>query len=324
MSNQFITDVDASIFVAGHNGMVGSAIVRYLKSLNYKNLVLKERNDLDLLDQAAVRNFFSSTSIDYVILAAARVGGIHANNTQRADFIFENLVIETNVIHSAYATRVKRLLFLGSSCIYPRDCEQPMSEEFLLTGALEETNRPYALAKISGIELCDAYNRQYGTDFRCVMPTNLYGPGDYYHKENSHVIPALIMKFHEAKKLKLPHVTVWGTGKVKREFLYVEDLAIACWQVLSLDKRLFYEKYAPKLPFINVGYGNDIDIKALAYLIRDVVDYQGSIVFDESRPDGVARKLLDSRKIRQLGWSPQIDLKAGLKLAYRCFLNQSS
>jgi GDP-L-fucose synthase len=312
---------NAKIYIAGHRGLVGSALVRQLQAQGYRNLLTRTHAELDLTNQTAVAEFFAAEKPDYVFLAAAKVGGIHANNTYPADFIHENLAIQSNVIHQAYVNGVKRLLFLGSSCIYPRDCPQPIKEEYLFTGPLEPTNRPYALAKISGIEMCWSYNRQYGTQYMAVMPTNLYGAGDNYHPQNSHVIPALIRKFHEAKINHQPQVTVWGTGTPKREFLYSDDMAAGCLFVMNLPDNL----YQPLLganrndglpPLLNLGYGDDLTIADLAQLVKQVTGYAGDIVFDTSKPDGTMRKLMDSSRLNNLGWQPKVDLKTGLQQAY--------
>ncbi|MGQ2965246.1 GDP-L-fucose synthase family protein [Methylophilus sp.] len=322
-------DKNAKIYVAGHRGLVGSAIVKALLAQGYTNLLTRTHAELDLTSQSAVGDFFASEKPEYVFLAAAKVGGIHANNTYPAEFIYENLSIQTNVIHQSYINGVKRLLFLGSSCIYPKFAPQPMKEEHLLTGALEPTNRPYALAKIAGIEMCWSYNRQYGTQYLAAMPTNLYGPGDNYHPENSHVIPALIRKFHEAKASNLPEVTVWGTGTPKREFLYNQDMADACVFLMQLDNSRFQKllgsdesvsgKFEP--PLVNVGYGSDITIKTLAETVQKVIGYQGNIQFDTSKPDGTPRKLMDSSILHQAGWQPKVAIEAGLETAYQDFLN---
>ena len=318
-------DKNAKIYVAGHRGLVGSALMRQLNKQGYSNLVTRTHAELDLTNQQAVADFFQTEKPEYVFLAAAKVGGIHANNTYPAEFIYENLAIQTNVIHQAYVNNVKRLLFLGSSCIYPRDCPQPIKEEYLLTGPLEPTNRPYALAKIAGIEMCWSYNRQYGTQYLAVMPTNLYGPGDNYHPENSHVIPALIRKFHEAKVTNQPTVSIWGTGTPKREFLYSDDMAEACLYLMTLP----HEQFEPLLasdrnggvpPLINVGTGEDITIKALAELIGLVVGYKGKMEFDSSKPDGTQRKLMDVSLIRSMGWCSKMKLKEGIRLSYQSFL----
>ena len=310
-------DKNAKIYVAGHCGLVGSALLRQLSAQGYTNVVTRTHAELDLTHQTAVANFFKAEQPDYVILAAAKVGGIHANNTYPAEFIYENLAIQTNVIHQSYVNGVKRLLFLGSSCIYPRDCPQPIQEEYLLTGPLEATNRPYALAKIAGIEMCWSYNRQYGTQYLAVMPTNLYGPGDNYHPENSHVIPALIRKFHEAKVNDQPTVSVWGTGTPRREFLYSDDMAEACLYLLQLPAtktaKLFSESTPP---LVNIGCGEDLTIKALAELVKQTTGFTGEIIFDHTKPDGTMQKLMDVSRLSDLGWSAKVDLKDGLKLAY--------
>jgi GDP-L-fucose synthase len=308
------------IFVAGHRGMVGSAIVRKLRAQGYANIVTCARNELDLVQQADVRTFFAKERIDQVYMAAAKVGGIFANSAYPAEFIYQNLIVEANVIHEAWSASVKRLLFLGSSCIYPRMALQPMAENMLLTGVLEPTNEPYAIAKIAGIKLCESYNRQYGTDFRSVMPTNLYGPGDNYHSENSHVIPGLIRRFHEAKQNGASEVVIWGTGSPMREFLYVDDMAAACIHVMNLDSKLYASNTQPMLSHINIGTGEDITIHDLAITIGEVVRYGGRIVFDPSKPDGTPRKLMDVRRMQSLGWHPQVGIRDGLVLAYADFL----
>ena len=297
-------DKASKIFVAGHRGMVGSAIVRKLQGEGYFNLVLRSSSELDLRNQGAVENFFKIEKPEFVFLAAAKVGGIMANNTYRADFLYDNLMIESNVIHQSYLHKVKKLLFLGSSCIYPKMAPQPLKEEYLLSGYLEETNEPYAIAKIAGIKLCENYRRQYGCDFISAMPTNLYGPNDNYDLNNSHVIPALIKKFLSASEKGAPSVEVWGTGKPLREFLHVDDLADACLLVML--------KYSD-LEFVNVGSGKEISIADLADLIKRITDYSGKIIFDDSKPDGTPRKLMDITKLRQLGWQSQIELEAGLR-----------
>jgi GDP-L-fucose synthase len=312
---------EAKIYVAGHRGLVGSALMRQLNAQGYNNIVTRTHAELDLANQQSVAEFFTLEKPEYVILAAAKVGGIHANNTYPAEFIHENLAIQTNVIHQSYLNGVKRLLFLGSSCIYPKDCPQPIKEEYLLTGELEPTNRPYALAKIAGIEMCWSYNRQYGTQYLAVMPTNLYGAGDNYHLENSHVIPALIRKFHEAKVNLQPTVTVWGTGTPKREFLYSDDMATACVFLMNLADDDFQPLLASKRndglpPLLNLGSGTDLTIAELATLVSEVVGFDGEIAFDINKPDGTMRKLMDSGRINQLGWQPRINLEAGLKLTY--------
>jgi len=308
------------IFVAGHAGMVGSAIVRQLKREKGCELVLCSRTDLDLTDQAAVADFFSQEKIDQVYLAAAKVGGIHANNEYPANFIYENLMIEANIVHQAYQSGVNRLLFLGSSCIYPKFAEQPMSEESLLTGLLESTNEPYAIAKIAGIKLCESYNRQYGVDYRSVMPTNLYGSHDNYHPENSHVVPALISRFHEAKLEKKDKVVVWGSGKPMREFLHVDDMAAASIFVMNLSSEVYTNNTQEMQSHINVGTGEDCTIRELAETVAAVVGFKGEIEFDTSKPDGTPRKLMDVSRLSSMGWSSSISLRSGLQGAYEWFL----
>ena len=311
------------IFVAGHRGMVGSAIIRHLQQKGFENIIIRSRSELDLCDQQAVQKFFKEVKPEEVYLAAAKVGGVHANSTYPAEFIYENLMIQTNVIHQAFLSGVKKLLFLGSSCIYPREVSQPMSEDALLTGKLEPTNEPYAIAKIAGIKLCESYNRQYGEshglDYRSVMPTNLYGIGDNYHSENSHVIPALIRKFHEAKTNNASEVIIWGTGTPKREFLYVDDMAEASVFVMGLERAFYMQHISPIQSHINVGYGSDITIEELARTVMQVTGFSGKIIFDASKPDGSPRKLMSSKKLNMLGWQPRIDLVSGLKLAYEDF-----
>lgn len=311
---------DSKIYVAGHRGLVGSAIVRCLRQKGFDNILTRTHSELDLKDQRAVMAFFRDERPEYVFLAAAKVGGIYANNTYPADFIYDNLMIEANVIHSAFSYGVKRLLFLGSSCIYPKFAPQPMKEEVLLTGKLEPTNEPYAIAKIAGIKLCESYNRQHGTDFRSLMPTNLYGPGDNFHPTDSHVIPALIRRFHEAKVKNLNEVVVWGTGKARREFLYVDDLADACLFVMQLPLNTYRSVTEPMCSHINVGTGFDLSIKELASLIGEVTGFEGKIIFDPSKPDGTPRKLLDTSKIKKLGWEHKTDLKDGLRMTYEWYL----
>jgi len=306
------------IYVAGHRGMVGGAISRKLRERGAE-VITRTHAELDLTDQAAVRAFFAGEKPDGVVLAAAKVGGIHANNTYPADFIYENLMIEANVVHQAYAAGVQRLLFLGSSCIYPRAVEQPMREDALLTGVLEPTNEPYAVAKIAGIKLCESYNRQYGTDYRSVMPTNLYGPGDNFHPENSHVMPALIRRFHEAAASGAEEVVIWGTGTPYREFLHVDDMAEASLFVFDLDREIYEANTEPMLSHINVGYGEDVTIAELAHLVADVTSFTGRIIFDTSKPDGTRRKLMDSGRLTAMGWKPSVPLADGLKETYAWF-----
>ncbi|MBU3670779.1 MAG: GDP-L-fucose synthase [Polynucleobacter sp.] len=302
---------DAKIYVAGHRGMVGSGITRLLKSRGYQNVITRTHAELDLLDQAAVHAFLQKEKPDYIFIAAAKVGGIQANNIYRADFIYQNLMIECNLTHGAYLAGVKHLMSLGSSCIYPRDCPQPIKEEYLLTGPLEQTNEPYALAKIAGIKLCENYNRQYGTKYVSVMPTNLYGPGDNYDLNNSHVLPALIRKAHEAKLRKDPHLMVWGSGKPRREFLHVDDMARACVMLMEQG----YDG-----PFVNIGCGNDITIRELVEEVVSVVGFEGELQFDTSKPDGTPQKLLDVSKANALGWKAEIALRPGIQDAYHWFL----
>ena len=309
-------DRDQAVYIAGHRGMVGSALVRRLKALGYGNLLTTTHAELDLLDQAAVKRFFAAQRIDQVYLAAARVGGIHANNTYPADFIYQNLMIEANLIHAAHQQGVQKLLFLGSSCIYPQRAPQPMAEEALLTGPLEPTNEPYAIAKIAGIKLCESHNRQHGRDYRSVMPTNLYGPGDNFHPENSHVIPGLLRRFHEAVQTGAERVTIWGTGTPRREFLHVDDLAAACVHVMELDPAVYRAHTRPMLSHINVGTGTDVTIRELAATIARVTGFGGELVFDPGKPDGTPRKLLDVSRLQALGWRATIGLEAGLRDAY--------
>jgi len=312
------------IYVAGHRGMVGSAIVRLLKIQGYTNIITKGHAELDLAEQAAVRDFFQMERPDQVYLAAARVGGIHANSSYPAEFIYQNLMIEANVIHEAWRANVQRMLFLGSSCIYPKFAPQPIREEALLTGTLEETNEPYAIAKIAGIKLCESYNRQYGTDYRSVMPTNLYGPGDNYHPENSHVIPALIRRFHEAKVNGSANVVIWGTGNPMREFLYVDDMASACVHIMKIDKDSYKKHTLPTMSHINVGTGRDITIRELAEITSRTVGFSGRIDFDPSKPDGTPRKLMDISRLGSLGCKATVELATGLEKAYADFLIQST
>jgi GDP-L-fucose synthase len=315
-------DKNAKIYVAGHRGLVGSALMRQLQVQGYNNIVTRTHAELDLINQPAVTDFFQSEKPEYVFLAAAKVGGIHANNTYPAEFIHENLAIQSNVIHQSYLAGVKRLLFLGSSCIYPRDCPQPIKEEYLLTGELEPTNRPYALAKIAGIEMCWSYNRQYGTQYLAAMPTNLYGPGDNYHPDNSHVIPALIRKFHEAKVNHQPTVKIWGSGTPRREFLYSDDMAQACLFLMQLPENEFVQLLAQDRnnglpPLVNVGTGTDITIKQLAELVGSVVGYSGQLIFDSTKPDGTMRKLMDVSLINSLGWQAGTSFIDGMNYTYQ-------
>ncbi len=312
------------VMVAGHRGMVGSALVRALSHRVDVDLLLPARSELDLLDQKQVIDWFQHNAIDQVYLAAAKVGGIHANATYPADFIYENLVIQSNVIHAAHLAGVEKLLFLGSSCIYPKFADQPLTEEALLTGKLEPTNEAYAIAKIAGIKLCESYNRQHGRDYRSVMPTNLYGPNDNFHPENSHVVPALIRRFHEAKLNGEGEVVVWGTGSPKREFMHVDDMASACVYVMQLNKAKYAQHIQPMLSHINLGTGHDCTINALTRAIANVVGYQGNIVWDTNRPDGAPRKLLDISRLASIGWRASIELQDGLADTYRWFLENQS
>jgi GDP-L-fucose synthase len=315
-----MNNFNQKIYVAGHQGMVGSAIVRNLRDKGYTNIVSRAHQALDLTNQTNVNQFFQEEKPDQVYLAAAKVGGIHANNTYPAEFIYQNLMMEANVIHAAWQFGIQKLLFLGSSCIYPKFASQPMREDALLNGVLEATNEPYAISKIAGIKLCESYNRQYGLDYRSVMPTNLYGPGDNYHPENSHVIPALIRRFHEAKEIGEPTVTVWGTGSPRREFLYVDDMAAASVHLMNLDKSVYDLHTQPMQSHINVGYGEDITIADLAIAVGRAVGYQGKILFDGTKPDGAQRKWIDSQLLNALGWQPKINLRAGLDRTYQDFL----
>ncbi len=316
--------LDARIYVAGHRGLVGSAIVRRLQAAGYANIITRTHAELDLTHQPAVQEFLSSERPEYVFLAAARVGGILANDTYPAEFIEQNLAIQNSVIHESWRVGVKRLLFLGSSCIYPRDCPQPIKEEYLLTGPLESTNRAYAIAKIAGIEMCWSYNRQYGTRFLALMPTNLYGPGDNYDLQNSHVVPALIRKMHEAKERGVPEVIVWGTGQPRREFLYSEDMADACGFLMSMEDNAFSSliTHDSSPPLINIGCGVDLTIRELAELVAKTVGFKGTLKFDTSKPDGTPRKLLDVGRLFALGWRPTVQLDAGIKAAYLDFLQR--
>ena len=319
-------DLNQKIYVAGHRGMVGSAIVRNLQAKGFTNIVARTHAQLDLTNQQAVSAFFETEKPEQVYLAAAKVGGIHANNTYPAEFIYDNLMVQNNVIHQAFLNGVQKLLFLGSSCIYPKLAPQPMSEEALLTGKLEPTNEPYAIAKIVGIKMCESYNRQYGQshgiDYRSVMPTNLYGPGDNYHPENSHVIPALIRRFHEAKLSNAPEVVIWGTGTPRREFLYVDDMAAASVFVMGLDKAIYDSQTQPMQSHINVGFGSDVTINELAHAVATAIGYQGVIRFDSSKPDGSPRKWMDSSKLNTLGWKPLVGLQEGLSNAYSDLLER--
>jgi len=314
------------IYIAGHNGMVGSAIVRQLQTKlnNTAQLITRTHQELDLTNQQQVDNFIAGERPNQIYLAAAKVGGIHANNIYPADFIYQNLMIQANIIHAAHKNNIQKLIFLGSSCIYPKSAKQPMKEEALLTGVLEPTNEPYAIAKIAGIKLCESYNRQYSRDYRSVMPTNLYGPGDNYHPKNSHVIPALIRKFHEAKSDNASKVTIWGSGKPKREFLYVDDMASACVYVMNLDKEVYQQQVKPMQSHINVGTGQDLTIKQLAEGMAKVIGFKGKIEFDISKSDGTKRKLMDSTRLNSLGWRPKIDLEQGIKQTYKDYCINSN
>jgi len=321
-------DLNSKIYIAGHRGMVGSAIMRNLEAQGYSNIVTRTHAELDLTNQAAVKQFFETERPNQVYVSAAKVGGIHANNTYPAEFIYDNLMVQNNVIHQAFLAGVKKLLFLGSSCVYPKLATQPMSEDALLTGKLEPTNEPYAIAKIAGIKMCESYNRQYGqshgVDYRSVMPTNLYGPGDNYHLENSHVLPALIRRFHEAKVNQLPELVVWGTGTPRREFLYVDDMAAASVFVMNLDKAIYDQQTQAMQSHINVGFGSDVTIAELAQVIKAAVGYEGKISYDASKPNGVPRKWMDSSCLIRLGWSARIDLRSGVDLAYADFCKSSA
>jgi GDP-L-fucose synthase len=313
-------NINDKIYIAGHRGLVGSAIVRQLKIRGFNNLLMRTHKELDLSSQAEVQDFFKRERPDYVILAAAKVGGIHANNTYPADFIYQNMMIEANVINSAYKNKVKRLLFLGSTCIYPRSVKQPMREDALLTDILEPTNEPYALAKIIGIKLCESYNRQHDTDFRSVMPTSLYGINDNFHSKDSHVIPALMSRFHKAKENNDNEVLVWGTGKAMREFLYVDDMAKASLFVLELDKKTYQANTKPMLSHINIGTGQDVTIQEMAETMKKVVGYNGRLTFDVTKPDGAPRKLIDVSKLKKMGWKYSVNLEEGLKKTYKWYL----
>jgi GDP-L-fucose synthase len=317
-------NLNDKIYIAGHRGLVGSAIVRQLEERGFINLLMRTHKELDLTNQSEVQDFFKQENPDYVILAAAKVGGIHANNTYPADFIYQNMMIEANVINSAYESKVKRLLFLGSTCIYPKAVEQPMREDALLTDVLEPTNEPYALAKIAGIKLCESYNRQHGTDFRSVMPTNLYGINDNFHPENSHVIPALMRRFHEAKTNNNVEVVVWGTGNAMREFLYVDDMAEASLFVLELDEEIYKANTQPMLSHINIGTGKDVTIREMAETMKEVVDFGGKLTFDTTKPDGSPRKLIDVSRLSNMGWQYTTDLRSGLERTYEWYLEHSN
>jgi len=314
---------DSKIYIAGHRGLVGSAIMRQLEARGYTNLITRAHKELDLTNQAAVQDFFANEKPEYVILAAAKVGGIHANNTYPADFIYQNMMIEANVIDAAYKNNVSRLLFLGSTCIYPKAVKQPMREDSLLTDVLEPTNEPYAIAKIAGIKLCESYNRQYGTDFRSVMPTNLYGVNDNFHPENSHVIPALMRRFHEAKLNNDSEVVVWGSGNPMREFLYVDDMAEASLFVLELDEQIYQANTKPMLSHINVGTGKDITIREMAETMKRVVGFEGELTFDNSKPDGSKRKLIDVLRLTAMGWTYNVGLEEGLEKTYDWYLENN-
>ena len=316
--------LDTKIFVAGHRGMVGSAIVRQLRAQGYTKVITRTREELDLVNQQAVTNFFAEAKPDAVFLAAAKVGGIHANNTFPAEFIYQNMMIEANIVHQAYVHGVTKLLFLGSSCIYPKLAPQPMEESALLTGLLEPTNEPYAIAKIAGIKLCESYNRQYQVDYRSVMPTNLYGPHDNFHPENSHVIPAMLRRFHEATLSNAEKVVVWGSGKPMREFLYVDDMAAASIHVMNLDSTTYQAHTNPMLSHINVGTGVDCSIRELAETIAQVTGFKGELEFDTSKPDGPPRKLMNVSRLENLGWKASISLEEGLKLAYQWYLDHQN
>jgi GDP-L-fucose synthase len=312
-------NLNDKIYIAGHRGLVGSAIVRQLEARGFSNLIMRTHKELNLTNQTKVQEFFVQEKPDYVILAAAKVGGIHANNTYPADFIYQNMMIEANVIHSAYQSKVKRLLFLGSTCIYPKAIEQPMREDALLTDVLEPTNEPYALAKIAGIKLCESYNRQHSTDFRSVMPTNLYGINDNFHPGNSHVIPALMQRFHKAKLNNDKEVTVWGSGNAMREFLYVDDMATASLFVLELDEHIYQKNTKPMLSHINIGTGKDITIREMAETMKQVVKFEGKIIFDTIKPDGAPRKLIDIGRLSNMGWKYTVDLEEGLRKTYKWY-----
>jgi len=313
--------LNEKIFIAGHKGLVGSAILRQLVKNGFTNIITRTHKELDLTNQLAVEDFFNQEQPNYVVIAAAKVGGIHANNTYPADFIYQNLMIEANLINSAYLSNVERLIFLGSSCIYPKASAQPMKEDQLLTGILESTNEPYAIAKIAGIKLCESYNRQFSTDFRSVMPTNLYGINDNFHPDNAHVIPSLMRRFHEAKMNNEPEVVVWGTGESQREFLYVDDMAMASIFILGLSKDIYLKNTKPMLSHINIGTGVDISILKMSKIMKDVVGYKGKIIFDASKPEGPPRKLMDVSRLTKMGWTYQTNFEEGLKKTYSWYLN---
>jgi len=315
-------NINDKIYVAGHNGMVGSAIVKRLREQGFVNIVTRTRSELDLVNQKDVHNFLQQERPDYVVVAAAKVGGIHANDSYPAEFIYQNLMIEGNLIHGSYLAGVNKLLFLGSSCIYPKESQQPIKENYLLSGLLESTNEPYAIAKIAGIKLCESYNRQYSTDYRSIMPTNLYGPNDNFHLKNSHVIPALIRKFHESKVANKPFVEVWGSGNPMREFLHVDDMADASVYIMGIEKKILESEVGPMLSHINVGTGTDIAIKDVAQIIKGIVGYNGKIIFDTKMLDGTKRKLLDVSKIERLGWNSSISLKNGLQETYEWYIRK--
>ena len=312
------------IFLAGHNGMVGSALLRQLHALGFSHLITRSRAQLNLLEPAAVCDFVSQSKPDYVVVAAGKVGGIHANNTYPAEFIYENLMIVSNLVHAAFLAGCRKLLFLGSSCIYPRHGDQPLTEGALLTGALEPTNEPYAVAKIAGIKLCESYNRQYGTDYRSAMPTNLYGPGDNYHSENSHVVAALLRRIHEAKVQGAKEVVVWGSGTPRREFMHVHDMASACIHLMQLDRSVYQANTTDMLSHVNIGTGKDMSILELAETLQSVIGFEGDLVFDRSKPDGMLRKCLDVSLLRQLGWTSKIGFKEGIEKTYRTYLEESA
>ncbi|ODS23500.1 GDP-fucose synthetase [Candidatus Endobugula sertula] len=317
-------NVNDRIYVAGHRGLVGSALIRWLQAAGYTNIIVKERSELDLLDADAVKRFFDEERPDNVILAAAKVGGIIANDTYPADFIYQNLLIQCNAIHSAYMSGIKKLLFLGSSCIYPQMAPQPIKEEYLLSGLLEPTNEAYAIAKIAGIKMCESYNRQFGTSYRSVMPTNLYGQGDNFNLQTSHVVPALIRKAHEAKVTNKKSIQVWGSGNVQRELLHVDDMADACMFIMGIDDEVYSQHTTAMGSHINVGFGEDISIRELASLVCEVVGFDGEINYDTDMPEGTPRKLLDSTKLRNMGWTPKYNLSEGLAVTYEWFVNNEN